>query len=51
MQGRIQKLCLIGTRTKTHAASRTHFYSSEIWVNIPKECYNAFFQKQCDHWS
>jgi len=38
-------LCLY---TEARAASRTYFYGSEIWVNIPKGSYNAFFQEQCD---
>jgi len=25
-----------------HATSRTHFYGSRIWVNVPKGRYNAF---------
>jgi len=48
MKGRIQKLCLASTRTETRVTSRTHFYGSRMWVNIPKGCYNAFFQEQCD---
>jgi len=36
MEGRIQKLCLAGTRTEARVASRMHFYGSKIWVNIPK---------------
>jgi len=46
MEGRIEKLCLAGTRTE---ARRTHFYGSGIWVNVPKRFYNAFFQEQCNH--
>jgi len=37
MEGRIQKLCLANTRTETRTASRTHFYSFRIWINVPKE--------------
>jgi len=48
MEGRIQKLYLAGTRTVALATSRTHFYSSVIWVNVPKGRYNAFFHEQCD---
>jgi len=50
MEGRIQRLCLAGTRTVTRAASRTHFYGSEIWINIPKKgrYNNTFFYEQCD---
>jgi len=48
MERRIQKLCLADTRTETCAASRTHFYGSEIWVNVLKGCYNVFFHEQCD---
>jgi len=46
MEERIQKLCLAGTRTKARAASRTHFYGSGIWVNVPKG--RSFFHEQCD---
>jgi len=45
MEGRIQKVCLAGTPTVARAASRTHFYSSGIWVNVPKGRYNAFFPR------
>jgi len=45
MEERIQKLCLAGTRTETRAASRTHFYGSGIWVNVPKERYDTFFHE------
>jgi len=48
MEGRIQKLCLADTRTEAHAAGRTYFYGSGIWVNVPKKRYNVFFQEQCD---
>jgi len=48
MEGRIQKVCLSGIRTVARAASRTHFYSSGIWVNVPKGRYNAFFREQCE---
>jgi len=34
--------------TEARAASRTHFYGSGIWVNVPKGRYNAFFREQCD---
>jgi len=47
MEGYTQKLYLC-TRTEARAASRTHFYGSGIWVNVPKRRYNAFFQEQCD---
>jgi len=30
-------------RTVAHATSRTHFYGSGIWVNVPKGRYDAFF--------
>jgi len=42
MEGRIQQLCLAGKRTEADAASRTHFYGSEIRVNVPKGCYDTF---------
>jgi len=45
MKGRIQQLYLADTRTVARAASRTHFYSSRIWVNVPKGRYNAFFHE------
>jgi len=49
MEGRIQKLCLAGTRTKARAASRTHFYFySGISTWIQKDA-NTFFQEQRDH--
>jgi len=48
IEGRIQKLYLAGTRTVARAMSRTHFYGSGIWVNVPKGRYNAFFHEQCD---
>jgi len=42
MEGRIQKLCLAGTRTEASTASRTHFYGPGIWVNVPKRRYDTF---------
>jgi len=48
VEGRIQKLFLAGTRTEARAASRTHFYGSGIWVNVPKGRYDTFFREQCD---
>jgi len=48
MEGRIQKLSLAGIRTEARAANRPHFYDSGIWVNAPKERYNAFFREQRD---
>jgi len=33
---------LAGIRTEARAASRTHFYGSGMWVNVPKGRYNAF---------
>jgi len=34
--------CLLGIRAEALAASRTHFYGSRIWVNVPNERYNLF---------
>jgi len=33
---------LVGIRTEARATSRTHFYGSGIWVNVPKGRYDAF---------
>jgi len=33
--------CLASIRTEARAASRTHFYDSGIWVNVPKGRYNT----------
>jgi len=48
MEKRIQKLCLASTRTEVCAANRTYFYSSGIWINIPKGRHDTFFHEQCD---
>jgi len=47
MEGRIQQLYLAGTRTEARAASRTHFYGSGKWVNVPEGRYNAFSHEPC----
>jgi len=39
---------LAGIRTEARAASRTHFYGSGIWVNVPKGRYDTCFREQCD---
>jgi len=36
MEGRFSNRYLAGIRTVARAASRTHFYGSGIWVNVPK---------------
>jgi len=42
MEGRFRYLASI--HIVARAASRTHFYGSSIWVNVPKGRYNAFFR-------
>jgi len=48
MEGRCTNRDLTDIRTVSRAASRTHFYGSGIWVNVPKRRYNAFFREQSD---
>jgi len=37
--------CFAGIRIEARVASRTHFYGSGIWVNVPKRRYNIFFHE------
>jgi len=46
MEVRFSNRYLAGMHTVARAASRTHFYDSGIWVNVPKGRYNAFFREQ-----
>jgi len=46
MKGHFSNRYLAGMHTVARAASRTHFYGSGIWVNVPKG-YNVFFREQC----
>jgi len=36
-----------GRKLSRRYTSRTHFYGSGIWVNVPKGRYNTFFHEQC----
>jgi len=47
MEGRFSNRYLAGMHTVARATSRTHFYGSGIWVNVPKGRYNAFYWEQC----
>jgi len=42
MEGRIQKQCFASTRTEARASIQTHFYGSEIWVNVLKGRWHLF---------
>jgi len=46
--GRTYSVTVLQVYTLRRAVSRTHFYGSGIWVNVPKRRYNTFFHEQCD---